>query len=134
MRVDHVCLSACILCFFASAVMAQVVEKYSTSFSFPLTVTAAMGAKNNMQSASFFRSAGRILQKRTMAFEWSAAPAEAKGSISVYSVSGALVAKIAISKNRGSVQCDLSRAAAGVYIATIRYGAYRHNIMLALSR
>jgi hypothetical protein len=52
----------------------------------------------------------------------------------IYSASGILAAKLPIVKNRGSVRFDLSRAGAGVYIATINYGAFRKSMKVAVTK
>jgi hypothetical protein len=122
---------ACILCISTGVLFAQVVEKLSASFSFP-TTTSAYGVKTAASPASFFRTGGRFTHKGIVNLEWSVPRGAAQGFISVYSVSGALVKKALLTKNQGSMQCDLSRAGAGVYLVTISYGTYRQNLKLAL--
>lgn len=127
-----VVLAAVVMSFSAVTVLGQSVEKYSASFSFPLSVVASFSGKNSQSIPSFFRTAGRPAQRGIITLEWSANAPSSKGAISIYSFSGALVKRIAISKNSGSVQCDISKAATGVYIASLTFGAYRQNLKLAL--
>jgi|GEM_PF-2044989 hypothetical protein len=112
----------------------QTVEKFSASFTFPMTITSVAGKQSAPSQVSFFRAAGVVLHKGIFLLDWSLPEASEKGKISVYNVSGHLVKSFVITKNIGSQQCDLTRAAAGVYLAAISYGSYRQNIKLALYR
>jgi len=112
-------------------IFGQIVEKSSASFAFPLTLTSVTGMKNAVDQTSFFRMAGRLAQKGIVMFDYSIPSNYIQGYIAVYSLSGELVKKVALVKNRGSVQCDLSRVPAGLYLASIFCGAYRNNLKLA---
>jgi hypothetical protein len=123
-----------IICFAAGLINAQVVEKLSASFTFPTTLTSARGVVTDQKAVSFFRMAGRSVQKGKITLEWNIAGSAAEGTISIFSVSGALVKKVALSARHGTMQADLGRAAAGVYFAAISFGSYRQNLKLALYR
>lgn len=127
-----IALLVCTACCTSIILFAQTVEEYSESFSFPLTVTSAFGAKGNSLAASFFRSVGGISKKGVVTLEWSVNTEAEKGFVSIYSLSGALVGKTALSKTKGVVTFDLSKRSSGVYIASIEFGAYRNNLKLAL--
>lgn len=127
-------LASIVVILAAGLISAQTVEKYSTSFSFPLTLTSAYGVKSSASPASFFRMAGRSVQKGKITLEWNIAGSGTAGAISIFSVSGALVKKVSLSTRHGATQVDLGRAAAGIYIASISYGSYRQNLKLALYR
>jgi hypothetical protein len=113
---------------------AQVVEKLSASFTFPTTLTSVRGNGTDPKAVSFFRMAGRSFQKGKITLEWSVAGSATEGTISIFSVSGALLKKVAISARTGATQVDLGKAMAGVYFASISYGAYRQNLKLAVYR
>jgi hypothetical protein len=72
------------------------------------------------------------VQKGKIAFEWTVNNSAASGTICIYAISGALVKKVALKASHGTMQCDLQRAAPGIYLASISYGAYRQNLKLAL--
>jgi hypothetical protein len=121
-----------IICFTAGMLNAQTVEKLSASFTFPTTLTSARGAAADQNAVSFFRMARRSAQKGKIVLEWNIAGSAAAGTVSIFSVSGALVKKVAVSARRGTMQADLGRVAAGVYFASISFGSYRQNLKLAL--
>lgn len=123
-----------IICLSAGLLFAQLVEKLSASFAFPTTLTSAHGIVVDQKALSFFRMAGRSVQKGKITLEWNIAGPAAAGTVSIFSVSGALVKKVALSARYGTTQVDLGRAAAGVYFASISYGSYRQNLKLALYR
>jgi len=123
-----------ILLLASGALFAQTVEKFSASFTFPLTVTSAVGKQMQPSPVSFFRAAGVVLHRGIFLLDWSVPPAAGQGRISVYSVSGHLVKNFVITKNIGSQTCDLSRSATGIYLVSISYGLYKQNLKLALSR
>jgi hypothetical protein len=123
----------CILCFSASVLLAQTVEKLSASFTFPTTITSATGKVQNSQAASFFRAV-RSVQKGKIALEWNVGNSAASGTICIYSVSGALVKKAIITSNHGMWQSDIKKNASGIYFASISYGQYKQNLKLALYR
>jgi hypothetical protein len=131
MSINKAVFAGCMLLFAWSALFAQVVEKNSASFTFPLTTSVVPGKTTAVQQ-SFFRMAGRSLSKGIVTLEWGTVQGATKGFISIYAVSGALVRKIPLTKHQGTAQCDLSRAGAGVYLVTITYGTYRQNLKLAL--
>jgi hypothetical protein len=118
----------------AGLINAQTVEKYSTSFSFPLTLTSANGVTTAASPLSFFRMAGHSIQKGKITLEWNIAGSTNAGTISIFSISGALVKKMVLSTRYGTTQADLGRVAAGVYFASISFGSYRQNLKLALYR
>ncbi|HMD69108.1 MAG TPA: T9SS type A sorting domain-containing protein [Chitinivibrionales bacterium] len=121
-----------IICCAAGLTSAQVVEKLSVSFSFPTTLTSVHGNGTDPKAVSFFRMAGHSVQKGKVTLEWSCAGSATEGTISIFSVSGALVKKVVLSARNGTTQVDLGKAAAGVYFAAISYGSYRQNLKLAL--
>lgn len=121
-----------IICFAAGLTNAQLVEKLSASFTFPTTLTSAHGVVTDQNAVSFFRVAGHSFPKGKIALEWCCAGSATEGTISIFSVSGALVKKVALSTRHGATQVDLQRAAAGVYFASISFGSYRQNLKLAL--
>jgi hypothetical protein len=123
-----------VICLTAGLINAQTVEKLSASFTFPTTLTSAHGVVTDQKAVSFFRMAGHSFQKGKLTLEWNIAGSAAAGSISIFSVSGALVKKVALSTRYGTTQVDLGRIAAGVYFASISYGSYRQNLKLALYR
>jgi hypothetical protein len=123
-----------IICCTAGLINAQTVEKLSASFAFPTTLTSAHGVATDQKAVSFFRMAGHSLQKGKITLEWNIAGSATAGTISIFSVSGALVKKVALSARHGTTQVDLGRAAAGVYFASISFGSYRQNLKLALYR
>jgi hypothetical protein len=123
-----------VVCFVAGLTAAQVVEKLSASFSFPTALTSARGVVTDQKALSFFRMAGRSFQKGKITLEWNIAGSATAGTISVFSVSGALVKKVAISTRCGATQVDLGKAAAGVYFASVSCGSYRQNLKCALYR
>ena len=86
-----------IICFAAGLLNAQVVEKLSASFTFPTTLTSARGVAADQNAVSFFRMAGHSFQKGKITLEWSCAGSATEGTISIFSVSGALVKKVALS-------------------------------------
>jgi len=124
--------AGCILLFASSMIFAQLVEKSSASFSFPTTLTSVLGHQVSPAQPLFFRSAGLVAHKGIVTLEWSVPQATGQGRIAVYSVSGALVKNLVISKSQGAVQCDLSKATSGIYLAAISYGNFRQNLKLAL--
>jgi hypothetical protein len=123
-----------IICFTAGLLNAQTVEKLSASFTFPTTLTSARGVVADQKAVSFFRMAGRSFQKGKITLEWNVGGSAAAGTISIFSVSGALVKKVALSTRYGTKQVDLGKVAAGVYFASISFGSYRQNLKLALYR
>jgi hypothetical protein len=123
-----------VLLFASGLLFAQVVEKLSASFTFPTTLTSVTGRQASAMQPTFFRTAGNISRKGIVMLQWSVPTSATQGRISVYSVSGLLVKNLVLTKNEGSVQCDLSHSAAGIYLATISYGSYRQNLKLALYR
>jgi hypothetical protein len=131
MSIQKAAIVGCVLLFASTALFAQVVEKSSASFSFPTTVTSVMGKQVAPAQATFFRTAGNS-RKGVFTLEWSVPTSALQGRISVYSVSGVLIKNLVLTKNQGSLQCDLSRSATGIYLTTISYGTYRQNLKLAL--
>jgi hypothetical protein len=121
-----------IICFSTGLLNAQVVEKLSASFTFPTTLTSAHGLSTDQNAVSFFRTAGHSFQKGKIILEWCCAGSATEGTISIFSVSGALVKKVALSARQGTAQVDLQKAAAGVYFASISFGSYRQYLKLAL--
>jgi hypothetical protein len=124
----------CIMCLSAVFINAQTVEKLSASFAFPTTLTSAYGVVTSQKAVSFFRVAGHSVQKGKITLEWNIAGSATRGTISIFSVSGALVKKVALSTSHGTTQADLGKVAAGVYFASISFGSYRQNLKLALYR
>jgi hypothetical protein len=122
----------CILLFASNMIFAQLVEKSSASFSFPTTLTSVLGHQGSPAQASFFRSTALVAHKGIVTLEWSVPQSVGQGRIAVYSVSGALVKNLVITKSQGAVQCDLSRTVSGIYLAAISYGNFRQNLKLAL--
>ena len=131
---NRIAKAGLVLLIASGALFAQTVEKFSASFTFPLTITSAVGKQVQPSQVSFFRSAGVVLHRGVFLLDWSVPPAAGQGKISVYSVSGHLVKSFVITKNIGSVQCDMSRSAAGIYLVTLSYGLYKQNLKLALYR
>ena len=123
-----------IVCCAAGLTNAQVVEKLSATFAFPTVLTSVHGVVANQKAVSFFRMAGHSVQQGKIALEWSIAGSATEGTISIFSVSGALVKKVALSTRHGTAQIDLEKAAAGVYFASISFGSYRQNLKFALYR
>jgi hypothetical protein len=123
----------CILCFATSVLLAQTVEKLSASFTFPLTLTAAPGKVVAPAAMSFFRI-GSKAQKGKIMIQWTVSSPVTQGTISIYSLTGALVKKVSLSSNHGTTYCDLQKAAPGIYLATISYGTFRQNQKFALYR
>jgi Ca2+/H+ antiporter len=123
----------CILCFATSMLLAQTVEKLSASFTFPSTLTSLSGKSINPNAVSFFR-ATRSAQKGKIALQWNVGSSAVSGTISIYSVSGILVKRAVVTANRGTWQCDLVKAASGIYLVSISYGQYKQNLKLALYR
>jgi hypothetical protein len=132
MSIQKVAIVGCVLLFASTALFAQVVEKSSASFTFPTNLTSAMGKQVAPGQATFFRTTGNISRKGVFTVEWSVPTSASQGRISVYSISGVLIKNLVLTKNQGSLQCDLSRSATGIYLATISYGTYRQNLKLAL--
>lgn len=122
------------VCCAAGLTNAQVVEKLSATFAFPTVLTSAHGVAANQKAVSFFRMAGHSVQQGKITLEWNIAGAATEGTISIYSISGALVKKVALSARNGTTHVDLEKAAAGVYFASISFGSYRQNLKLALYR
>jgi len=116
-----------IICFAAGLINAQVVEKASASFTFPTTLTSAAGVVTDQKAVLF--SLGRALRsKRKNNPGMEHRRVGGRRTISIFSVSGALVKKVALSARHGTMQADLGRAAAGVYFAAISFGSYRQNL------
>jgi hypothetical protein len=134
MVINRFAKAGLVLLFASGLLFAQVVQKLSASFTFPTTLTYVKGRLVSPAQASFFRTAGITSRKGIVTLEWSAPAASEQGRISVYSVSGVLVKNLVLTKNQGSLQCDLSRSATGIYLATLSYGSYRQNLKLALYR
>jgi hypothetical protein len=124
---------ACILCGAAGVLLAQTVEKSSTSFTFPTTMTSRSEGAISTRIASYFKQVPSIARGK-FTLEWNISTSARSGSISLYSVSGKLVKKIALNSTAGVMECDLGKSAAGVYCASISYGSYRQNLKLALYR
>jgi hypothetical protein len=82
---------------------------------------------------SFFHVASKA-QKGKIMLQWTVSSSAASGTINIYSLSGALVKKVVLTSNHGTMLCDLQKAAPGIYMATISYGAYKQNLKLALYR
>jgi len=121
-----------ILLFASSLIFAQLVEKSSASFSFSTTLTSVLGHQISPAPNPYFRSTALVAHKGIVTLEWSVPQSVGQGKIAVYSVSGALVKNMVITKSQGAVQCDLSRATSGIYMAAISYGNFRQNLKLAL--
>lgn len=126
-------LLSCILCCSTSLLLAQTVEKLSASFTFPLTLTTAGGKAIAPVPVSFFHVASKA-QKGKIMLQWTVSSPAVSGAISIYSLSGALVKKVALKSNYGTMQCDLQKAAPGIYLASISYGTFRQNLKFALYR
>lgn len=133
MVTQKISVLCCILCLSASVLLAQTVEKLSASFTFPLTLTAAPGKVAAPAAMSFFRI-GSKAQKGKIMLQWTVSGSVQQGSISIYSLTGALVKKVALTSNHGTMYCDLHKAAPGIYLATISYGTFRQNQKFALYR
>jgi hypothetical protein len=128
-----IALLSCILCCATSLLLAQTVEKLSASFTFPLTLTTFGGKATSPMPVSFFHVASKV-QKGKMMFQWTVSSSAPSGTISIYSLSGALVKKVTLTSNHGTMLCDLQKAAPGIYLASISYGSYHQNLKLALHR
>lgn len=128
-----IALLSCILCCATSLLLAQTVEKLSASFTFPLTLTAAPGKVVTPAALSFFHIGSKV-QKGKIMLQWTVSSSVQQGSISIYSLTGALVKKVALSSSHGTTYCDLQKAAPGIYLATISYGTFRQNQKFALYR
>ena len=133
MVTKKIALLGCILCCATSLLLAQTVEKLSASFTFPLTLTSAGGKVVAAAPLSFFHVASKA-QKGKIMLQWTVSSSAASGTINIYSLSGALVKKVVLTSNHGTMLCDLQKAAPGIYMATISYGAYKQNLKLALYR
>jgi Secretion system C-terminal sorting domain len=127
-------MAGLVLLFASGTIFAQLVEKLSASFTFPTTITTVAGKQVSPAQALFFRTAGNVLRKGIVTLEWSVPPTSEKGHIAVFSVSGALVKNLVLTRNQGSLQCDMSKAATGIYLVNLSYGSYRQNLKLALYR
>lgn len=127
-------MAGLVLLFASGSLFAQLVEKLSASFTFPSTITAVAGKQVSPMQASFFRTAGNVLHKGIVTLEWNVPATSEKGHISVYSVSGVLAKNLVLTRNQGSLQCDMSKSATGIYLVTLSYGSYRQNLKLALYR
>lgn len=127
-------MAGLVLLFASGTLFAQLVEKLSASFTFPTTLTSVMGKQVSPSQVSFFRAAGVVLHRGIFLLDWSVPAATSQGRIAVYSVSGHLVKSYVITRNVGSLQCDLSRSATGIYLVSISYGLYKQNLKLALYR
>ena len=123
-----------VLLFASSHLCAQVVEKYSASFSFPTVITSVQGHPVSPLRDAFFRSSGIASRKGIVNLEWSVPAADGQGRIGLYSPSGALVKVFVVGKNRGAVQCDVSRIGSGICLATLSYGSFRKNLTLAVCK
>jgi hypothetical protein len=134
MLIKRFVLAATIVGLAAWGFLGNAVEKYSASFSFPLTVTSGIPAKLTPATQSYFKMASHSIQKGMVTFVWFVNTPQPKGVVSIYSISGAVVKRIPISRTNGSMQCDLSKVGSGVYIATLTFGAFRQNLTLALYR
>ena len=129
-----IALLSCILCCATSLLLAQTVEKLSASFSFPTTLTTNSGKSQDPKAVSFFRVANRTAQRGKIALEWTVNNSAVSGTICIYAISGALVKKVVVTASHGTMQCDLQKAAPGIYFASISFGTYRQNLKLALYR
>jgi hypothetical protein len=67
-------------------------------------------------------------------FTWQIPAAKDKRLLLIYSPSGKLVKEYLLSRDQESLQCDLSGAGAGVYIASFTNGSGRQNIRFAVCR
>jgi hypothetical protein len=123
-----------ILCCSMGMLLAQTVEKTSASFTFPLTITSTSDGGMSPRTTSYFKQVPQSIGHGKFALEWNISTSARSGSISLYSVSGKLVKKIALNNTAGIMECDLGKTAAGVYCASISYGSYRQNLKLALYR
>ncbi len=134
MVINRFAKAGLVLLFASGLLFAQVVEKLSASFTFPTTLTYVKGKQVAPAQTSFFRAAGRVSNKGIVTLEWSVPATSEQGRISVYSISGVLVKNLVLTRNQGSLQCDLSRTATGIYLATLSFGSYVQNLKLALYR
>jgi hypothetical protein len=128
-----IALLSCILCCATSVLLAQTVEKFSTSFTFPLTLTTAGGKAIVPAPVSFFH-VGSKAQKGKIMLQWTVSGSVPSGSICIYTLSGALVKKVTLTSSHGTIYCDLQKAAPGIYLASISYGAFQQNQKFALYR
>jgi hypothetical protein len=123
-----------LLCGTAGIVAAQTVEKSSVSFSFPTQVEGVANGAFNQRIAASFKVIPLSAAKGKFALAWNVSTPATSGSLTIYSVAGKTVTKISLSKKAGIVECDLGKAADGVYFAALSYGSFKQTIKLALYR
>ncbi|HUI93982.1 MAG TPA: T9SS type A sorting domain-containing protein [Chitinivibrionales bacterium] len=133
MVTQKISVLCCILCLTTSVLLAQTVEKFSASFTFPLTLTAVPGKVVAPAAMSFFH-VGPKAQKGKILLQWTVSGSVPSGSICIYSLSGALVKKVTLTSNHGTIYCDLQKASPGIYLASISYGTFQQNQKFALYR
>jgi hypothetical protein len=114
--------------------LAQTVEKSSLSFAFPLTIASTSNGGMSPRTKSYFKLVPQSIGHGKFALEWNIATAARSGSISLYSVSGKLVTKIALTGRSGAMECDFGKTAGGVYCASLSFGSYKQNLKLAFYR
>jgi hypothetical protein len=113
---------------------AETVVKSSVPFSFPFTgINAPLP---NLGGEALFSGKMHLTGKSAVSLSWSLPIKAEKGAISLFSISGALVKKIAITGHAGSVEVDCTRygIARGIYFATISYGGFQKTINFIVYR
>jgi len=118
---------------FYSLIYSQTVEKLSAPFTFPLTLTSVPRGVINAMPVSFFHVMPKA-QKGKILLQWTVSNNAKSGVINIYSLSGALVKRVNLKSNHGAILCDINKAGAGIYVASISYGSYHFNQKFALYR
>jgi hypothetical protein len=126
-------LALCLLCFCCGAALGQTVEKLSVSFTFPTSVGSLPSSNIPMTGPSFFHATS-LADHGSIVLEWSVPQSARKGSIALYTISGALVKKIDVAQNHGKLSLARELPAAGVFLATLSFGSYKQTLKLALYR
>jgi hypothetical protein len=109
----------------AGCLFAETVQKSSAQFLFPTTVGIRTNKSVVMQGVEF-SAVVRNKATNTIAFSWKVpASKTTHGTITLYSVSGAVIKAIRVASSNGSTTTTIGTAkiAAGLYFATLSYGA-----------
>jgi hypothetical protein len=120
-----------------SGLLAETVVKNSAAFSFPTTVVGILAGNALQNKESFFVGSASLAGRKTVTLSWSLPVKTARGTITIFSLSGAKIKSFPIATPQGYVTWDIGgmgRVANGLCFATLSCGSIKKNLHLMLCR
>jgi hypothetical protein len=115
---------------------AETTVKNSAPFSFPTTVGVMTAGSLVSASEATFTGRTHFSRANAIDFSWSLTSTAKKGSIAIFTVSGACVTTIPIASQSGSSAVDISggKLAHGIYFAKLAYGSFERTVNFIVYR